>query len=136
MKESHMRQLVVKLLKPLHAFSVENGGCHPGTPDVNYAGGWIELKATERWPVNRKTIVKLDHDLTPQQRIWLVKRWQAGGRAFVLLTIEGDWLLFRGEVAAKVIGSTNGAKLIEASLMTWPSIPNYMQLGHYLTDAY
>ena len=50
MIESDMRGQLVKILRPLGAFAVENGGCHPGTPDIAYRSGWIECKATEQWP--------------------------------------------------------------------------------------
>lgn len=38
--EKDMRKRVVSALKTLHAVSVENG-VGAGTPDVNYAGGWL-----------------------------------------------------------------------------------------------
>jgi hypothetical protein len=108
MIERDMRGKLVKLLRPLGAFAVENGGAHPGTPDIAYRSGWIECKATEQWPARHDTPVRLDHDLTKQQRIWLMKWYRVNGRAFVMLNIAGEWLLFSGLVAAAGLGGKAG----------------------------
>ncbi len=134
MLESQMRQKVVKLLKPLHAVSVENGGCHPGTPDIDYAGGNIELKATEQWPARRDTVVKLRHPMTQQQKVWHVKRHAAGGKTWVLLTIAGDWLLFRGEVAARVLGLGTRKDFFRNAVDFWDCMPDFEELRWYLVD--
>jgi len=80
---------------------------HPGTPDVNLSNGkWIELKCIPRWPVRDTTLVRISH-YTPQQRVWLYRRWKyAPGSTLLLLEIRADrqWLLFDGDVAAKVVG--------------------------------
>lgn len=80
---------------------------HPGTPDVNLADGrWIELKCLRAWPARGSTKVRIPH-FTPQQRVWLYRRWKyAPGTTHLLLEIREDrqWLLFDGDVAAKVVG--------------------------------
>lgn len=122
MIERDMRKQLVKLLRPLGAFAVENGGAHPGTPDIAYVGGWIECKATEQWPARPDTPVKLDHDLTKQQRIWLMKWHRVNGVAFVMLNIDREWLLFQGMVAAGILGGSEGGtrqELYEAALAKW-----------------
>jgi hypothetical protein len=86
-----MRQRIVKILKPLHAVSVENS-CGSGTPDINYIGGWIECKCVNTWPKNPSAIVKIPH-FTPQQRLWIKKRLQAGGVVQVILKVGRDWVL-------------------------------------------
>lgn len=123
-----MRKTVVRLLKPLHAISVENGMCCPGTPDVSCALGWIELKAHESWPVRATTVVRLRHPMTPQQRIWHTDRRNAGGSAWVLITVAGDWLLFDGLVAAEFLGRKPKSTLFEVAIETWLRTPTSKEL--------
>lgn len=123
-----MRKQLVKLLAPLGAFAVENGGAHPGTPDIAYRDGWIECKATNQWPAREDTPVKLDHDLTQQQRIWLWKWHRVNGRAFVMLNVAGDWLLFDGPDAAEHLGKVTKAELFELAVKTWDRTPKTAEL--------
>lgn len=101
----------------LDAVRVENPA-GPGTPDVNYIEGWIENKWVRRWPKRADTVVRLDH-FTPQQRVWLLRRSQRGGRVHLLLKVEETWLLFRGDVAAEVVGRANKAQLHGAAIRVW-----------------
>ena len=95
--------LIAAKLDPVR---VENP-IHPGTPDVNLATGhWIELKTIPGWPVRASTIVRIRR-YTPQQRVWLYRRWKyAPGTTFLLLEVRSvaQWLLFDGNVAAKIVG--------------------------------
>lgn len=80
---------------------------HPGTPDVNLCDGrWIELKCIPQWPVRAASCVRIRH-YTPQQRVWLYRRWKAApGSTLLLLEVRAaqQWLLFDGDVAAKIVG--------------------------------
>jgi len=100
--------LVTAKLDPVR---VENP-IHPGTPDVNLCTGlWIELKYLLGWPARAGSIVRIDH-FTPQQRVWLFRRWKyAPGSTMLLLEVRtsGLWLLFDGDVAARVVGRANAA---------------------------
>ena len=93
MSESNMW----KALKPLFeskgfdAHRIENK-IELGTPDVNYLHGWIELKYKSKWPV-RGGILTVPH-FTELQRRWLDRRQKCGGRAFVLLKVNKEWILF------------------------------------------
>lgn len=95
--------LVAARLDPVR---VENP-IHPGTPDVNLCDGrWIELKCIEDWPPRSTSTVPIRH-YTPQQRVWLYRRWKfAPGTTFLLLEVRAvqQWLLFDGNVAAKIVG--------------------------------
>lgn len=87
-----------------------------GVPDANCTFGWLELKNVEDWPKRVDSILPCPH-FTPQQRVWLLKRWTAGGICFLLLRVRkpGDWLLFDGNVAAQVIGKETKEKLFNAA---------------------
>jgi hypothetical protein len=106
MSESDQRARVVRALRSLDAQACENR-VRPGTPDVHYIDGWIELKWLKSWPKNVETPVKIEH-FTPQQRVWLKTRWNKGGRAFLLLQAAGsNWLLFDGATASQLVGRIN-----------------------------
>lgn len=119
-------------LARLDPVRVENP-VNPGTPDVNYNLGWLELKFLREWPVRPETVVSVEH-FTPQQRVWLLRRHKAGGRAFMLLQVEQDWLLFRGDVAATIVGHATRKQLIDASRGYWPNKLNPQELRECLTE--
>lgn len=99
--------LIAARLDPVR---VENP-IHPGTPDVNFCDGWIELKTIETWPAADR-ILPLRH-FTAQQRVWLYRRWKyAPGTTHLLLEVRAakQWLLFDGDIAAKVVGRATEAE--------------------------
>jgi len=100
------------LAAKLDPVRVENP-IHPGTPDVNLANGhWIELKSVEDWPARESTCFRIQH-FTQQQRVFLYRRWKyAPGSTFLLLEVRAtrQWLLFDGDVAAKVVGLVTTAE--------------------------
>lgn len=120
MSEAGMRQRVVKILRPLDAVSIENS-VGIGTPDINYREGWVELKWLRSWPKKDSTIVRLAHDLTKEQRVWLRRRASYGGNVWVLLQCRREWLLFYGEMAAHIIGTCTKRELIDCSRKYWPN---------------
>jgi hypothetical protein len=116
--EKEMRRVVIKALRPLDGKSVENG-VGAGTPDVNYADGWIELKSIDRWPPKGGPL-RVPH-FTSGQRVWLVRRRRAGGEARLLLKVGNDWLLLDGTVAALRVGEATREELLEIAEATWQS---------------
>src|SRR3982751_6689369 len=90
-----------------------------GVPDVNYTHGWIELKNVEDWPKKAVSPLPCPH-FTPQQRVWLLKRWLAGGICFLLLRVRklSHWLLFDGNVAGQVIGRETKENLFNTARVT------------------
>lgn len=120
MSESALWDMIRKPLRPLDPQRVENS-CGKGTPDVNYVGGWLELKQQDNWPKRPTTKVRLDHDLTKEQRIWINRREKKGGTVFVLVQIARDYLLLSGGVAATIIGEATEAELREAAMHVWTS---------------
>lgn len=133
MSEASMWDAIRPALKQggLDPVRVENP-VWPGTPDVNYTGGWVELKWCEQWPP-RGGPLRVDH-FTVQQRTWLTQRRHAGGRAFLLLKVgENEWLLFDGAVAAKVLGHVEQDKLYRACLARWTRKPKTEEICKWLT---
>lgn len=116
MSESGMRLKVTKALRSLDAIAVENPA-YPGTPDVNYIGGWLELKWVRRWPEGEDTPLRLPH-FTQQQKVWALRRERKGGSSKVLLQVGREWLLFGAEVAYNCLGNSPRHVLVaEAELV-------------------
>lgn len=114
MKESTLARKIRKILAPLDAMRVENP-CLPGTPDIEFIGGWVELKKLDEWPKRATTPVRLPH-FTPQQRLWLTRRTEKGGLSLLLLQVSREYLLLYGDQAATLIGQANQAELREAAI--------------------
>jgi len=113
-----MRQKVVGALRSLDAISVENP-VGPGTPDVNFIEGWVELKWLRAWPKRPETPVTLDHPLTPEQRAWHKRRSKRGGNTWVMLQCGREWLLFKGIVAAEHLGTATRSELYHHATIWW-----------------
>jgi len=131
-----MRQQVVRMLKPQHAFAVENPVL-PGTPDVNCTLGWIELKSVDK-PKRETSKVNLDH-FTAQQRVFLMKRWKAEpGSAWLLVKCGDIWLLYRGDDAAQKVGKAwvSYVDLYCYATMLWESTPPKGSLACFLAGTY
>lgn len=113
--EGKDRKDVVRALRELHAFPVENP-IYPGTPDIAYIGGWIELKKLDQWPVRETTKVRLSH-YTIQQKAWARMHHHRGGTSYWLLRVQKEWLLLHGAVAAEVVGTLTKTELIGRALL-------------------
>lgn len=118
MAEKDMRAFVISKLKTIDARAVENK-CGIGTPDVNYADGWIELKWMKRWPKIRDSEPVLFPHFTAQQRLWARRRSERNGRVFLLAKIGQDWLLFTGAWAAEHFGKVGRDRLIADAIGHW-----------------
>lgn len=115
-----MRKTVVRVLRDLDAVSVENP-VGAGTPDVNFIGGWMELKSMDHWPRGTgagEPALIIEH-YTQTQRVWSIKRWRKGGLVLLLLKVGRDWLLFEAPIAAEFVGRVNRERLFEVALESW-----------------
>lgn len=118
---------VRKALKHLDPVRVENR-CELGTPDVNIStGDWIELKWHRKAP-KKGGILKLDHDMTLEQRTWAERRAHAGGKVWVFLKVGAEYFLFKGEVAAEYLGFSTMEKLREVAVKVWKTKLNDSEL--------
>ena len=114
--ELPFRRGLVAALAPLDAFPVENGAS-PGTPDVNYIDGWIEVKLVDDWPKRAATPVRIKH-FTPEQRATLLQRCLRGGRAFLLVyrPDNNEVYIFDGMYAAHAVGNVTELELRKHAL--------------------
>lgn len=117
-----MRRRVVSALRPLHGVAVENPAC-PGTPDVSFVEGWIELKWVRRWPEKETTPLIVEH-YTLEQRIWQMRRRMAGGTCWFLLQVSKDWLLFDAVNAALHISKSTKFQLLDRCVARWNPMEN------------
>ena len=121
MSEGKLSEKVLKTLSHLDAIPVDNPR-RPGTPDVNYVEGWLELKYLPEWPKRDRTIVTIE-TWTPKQVIWHMKRSLAGGKTFLLVQVGGDYLLFEGGVASVFINKVTQQRMRELAIMVWSEYP-------------
>jgi len=120
MSETNMRHKVLKVLKPIGAFPVENP-CRPGTPDVNHWHGWIELKYRVGWPKRENTIIRL-HRFTINQKRFLRDRYNGNKDAFLLVRIGGrEWFLFKGNTVEPVGRELNRKEFCRHAYKHWTS---------------
>jgi hypothetical protein len=111
----NMRRKVVKILKPLDGIAVENPAC-PGTPDVYYLNGWIELKEADNWPARPDTPLRLPH-FKPHQRAWAIRHIHKGGICSMLLKVgKFEWYLLDGLFSANRLGNVTREEIRTASL--------------------
>lgn len=129
--EGDMRQKIIQILRPFDAISVENG-VGVGTPDVNSVLGWIECKCAAM-PVRHDTKVTADH-FTQEQKIWLLKRWRAGGSASLLLKVADWWLLFTPQTAFEIVGKVPFHKLVDECYNGWHGVPDRTSFIETLID--
>ncbi len=132
MSEQTMARAVRKALLGLDPIRVENPA-HPGTPDVNYTHGWIELKWVRAWPKREGTKLSLEH-FTQQQRVWIQRRSRNGGKVLVLLKVATDWLLYDGATAAEHLGYLDKRQTIGLALAHWPKGLQVKELRTWATS--
>ena len=90
---------------------VENA-CELGTPDINFAIGWIEAKYSNGYTA--QGVLRVQHDVTPQQQVWLDLRWRHGGLTFVVWRVDriGWWLIPGGSIRELYRGVLTAGRLV------------------------
>jgi len=86
----------------------------------------VELKQRPAWPKRPTTKVRIPH-YTPQQRDDLKARYEAGGRAFILLQVADEYLLIPMPQAL-LVGRATRAELYQLSAKRWVGKVNGRQL--------
>ena len=130
--EYYDRRKICKLLKSLDAIPVENPA-RPGTPDINYVEGWLELKRIRNWPKNLDKNLRVP-SFTPQQRNRHRLRRHVKGESYVLLHVSNDWVFLDGLVAANILGHASKKVLFEKSIFYSEGVFLGEKLLQYLTD--
>jgi hypothetical protein len=123
---------VMKAMRGLDPVRVENP-CGPGTPDINYLHGWVEVKWLRHWPRGADTPVRVEK-YTEVQRNWHRRRIRAGGVVWVILKVGRDWLLFKGDLAADHLGKLNRAQTLALAHAVWTKGLNSKELRTCLTS--
>lgn len=114
MSENNMWSQIRPQMRKLDPVRVETRE-PDGIPDVEYIGGWVELKFARTWPV-RGGVLQLDH-YTQQQRTWGFRRWHAGGVSLLMLKVKHDWMLFDAFTAFHHVGRENYLTLKSLALV-------------------
>lgn len=116
MRESDIRRRIVEALRPLDAQAVENP-INPGTPDVEFIGGWVEIKYIREWPKRADTPLRIHH-FTAQQRLWISERRKRGGKVLIVVRVAKDLLLFES-TWCMALGTLTKAQMFEACSASW-----------------
>jgi hypothetical protein len=127
MSEKDQRRRVVKALRDLHAVAVENPA-RVGTPDVNFADGWIELKWLRQWPSKDETPVRFPH-FTINQKNWIQQRHNAKGKIWLLIQCKKEWVLLDGPTAVEIVGQVPKTELVRRAIHYWPNGLNPRELA-------
>lgn len=135
MAEKDTRREFIKLAAELDPHPVENLlPSEVGMPDVNFAGGWAELKWLPKWPVRTTTPVRIDH-YTDAQRNWLWNRTsKTGEQCWLVLQVGKEWLFFDAQ-AAQEVGTLTYEELVDHATRYFPNKPTPEEVVSILTSG-
>lgn len=129
MSESDTWAALRPLMAPLDPHRIENLiTAEKGMPDVEYVGGWAELKwiARSDWPKRARTVVRLDH-YTDEQRNFLLRRWNFGEAAWLILQSGEEWFFWNAP-AAQAVGTLTREQLQETATYYFKTKPTADQV--------
>ena len=134
MAESDLRREFIKLTALLDPHPIENLlPSEKGMPDVEYIGGMCELKWLPKWPVRDTTPVRIPH-YSAEQKHWLKRRCDMGGKAWLCLQVRSEWFLFWGATVAQNVGELTYEQLRALANFYWANKPTYTELVYALTS--
>lgn len=123
MAESQTRSRFMRMIHILDPHPIENMlSIEKGMPDVEFIGGWAEIKWLPRWPMRKDTPVRIPH-YTDDQRRWLRERQAAGERCFLVLQIRREWFVWDAD-GAQTIGHQTRQEMIDGALAYWNHTPS------------
>lgn len=127
-----MRQRFCKALRSVDAVPIENK-LAKGTPDVEFIGGWAELKWLPRWKKNSETSPVLIPHYTKEQRLWARRRYRRGGISLLVLQVGKEWMIFEPPFSVDQIGRTaTRPDLIKNAIQYWPNGLNNWELLQWI----
>ena len=123
MSEQLMWQTLRPLILSLDPVRIE-AKLAEGIPDVNYIGGWVELKYVGSWDLMKAGDRPSVAHFTAAQRQWLRRRWEAKGLSWLLIrTADNEWLLFDGHSAGILVGCAPLHDLRTRCAARWRGLP-------------
>lgn len=125
-------------MKPLGVVERVENSAGAGTPDVTYClagvSGWVELKALDDWPVRPATTISIPK-LKKEQVEWLSRWHKAGGRAYMLLQVQRQYVLLDPMTTRDVYERTLVKEaLLQRALLTHTGNFPTLRLAHLLTS--
>lgn len=108
-----------------------------GIPDVSYSTthhGWIELKYLPKVPVRPSTPLSIKH-FTTDQRNWLKRHGQRGGKCFLFLQVVNEFMLF-GWWQVDEIGRVPLSAHRDMAIGHWVGSMDFAEFIHILNTSH
>lgn len=115
--EKDVSAKLIKAMRGWDAFRVENL-LYPGTPDINFIGGWMETKHVKNYPAKETDLIT-HPDFTISQRAFLKRRALMGGKTFLFVQVQKDYYLFDGITGANYFGFLEKKYLLKRAKAFW-----------------
>jgi len=135
MSEANTKSVFCELIAELDPVPVENlltGKNCVGIPDVNFAGGWAEIKWCPRWPVRENTPLRVK--FRPKQKEWALRRTTTTGEeCWLILQVRQEWFVFDAD-GMQEVGNLTHSELIETARAYFPKKPTSEELLRILSS--
>jgi hypothetical protein len=98
-----------------------------GMPDVEFVGGWAEIKWLPRFPLRASTPVRIPH-YTDDQRRWLRTRQAAGETCFLVLQVRNEWFVWDAD-GAQTVGHQTKEEMKQSAKAYWNHRPTPQEMS-------
>jgi hypothetical protein len=106
MSEKNAYDSLKKVVSPLDRIDRVENVLVDGMPDVNYCTEgvecWIEIKNPKEPKRDTTPLFGSNHKLSAEQKNWMLRQMNAGGKAFILISTNKRWMLIDGKHADRV----------------------------------